>query len=386
MLNKNLQLKEKDSKEKIKEKEKEKILNNNNNIPKLIQIPDIKENKKNKNIITIVEEEEFEATKKALENLCLKNETKFKSKFEENLKYNSNVSSSSNKTNKKMDNSFANNSMRSRNSVKDKSNNNNKSPGLGPGAVPNKKINTDNYNSNFTFTNKDFDCNSINSHIKRPQNPIVPANNINNLNSPSKTGKKDSFKEENSFRNFKLNNLFEKKTYAFILMEMNNFCFTQKEYFKSIYPEINLVVEIEINDCTPSQEKIFFYKEKDSSSNANLYHPYLKKEDIPSNKYRIIKPIEINDEDFPIKININIYTFSNYKLLQIGNEEIFMTLRKEKEMQKYKFYQNIHSKFVNKKVGNLIFNLAYNIEEIYPNKLMNSVAKNFEVLSVSLKL
>lgn len=190
----------------------------------------------------------------------------------------------------------------------------------------------------------------------------------------------DTAERDYIMQNFLVNNYFTKKTYSFILFEINNFCFTQKDYFKNIYPEINLVMILEINDCALSQEKIFFFSSDDASN--NVYYPYLKKEDLKINKYRIIKPIEMNDEEFPIKIYISFYTFTNFKLLLIGSDEIFLTLRRERELQKFNFYHNIHIKYTNKKIGNLLFNLAFMIEEIFPHQLLDEINNSLEYLTV----
>jgi len=271
--------------------------------------------------------------------------------------------------------------------------------------ISNPNINNDNFNSNLTF----------NVVVSRPNidnnnsSGIFQKNNKNNINKKSldknsieNISKKNFNSEEKSENeevenffyikscpkddsdknnNFVLNNYFTKKNFAFILFELNNFCFTQKEYFKNIYPEVNLVMVIEFNDCVVSQEKIFFYCSNDDNSNL-IYLPFLNKEDLKFNRYRIIKPIEMNDEEFPIKISINFYTFINYKMLTIGNEEIFLTLKKDNEMQKFNFYYNVHLKFVNKKVGNTLFNIAYKIDEIYQNQLFEKIDKNLTILSV----
>lgn len=270
--------------------------------------------------------------------------------------------------------------------------------------------NSENYNSNFTFNNVASQPNlpSENSPLRK-SNKLrksyeisntqssgnnANTNNSNNLNSltdPNSANFEDANSENanllycnsnNNNNNFMLRNYFSKKNYAFILFELNNFCFTQKEYFKNIYPELNLVMLIELNDCVLSQEKIFFYRTNDDNAN-NIYYPFLKKEDLKYHKYRIIKPIEMNDEEFPIKISISLFTYTNYKMLPIGSEEIFLTLKKEREMQKFNFYHNIHLKYVNKKVGNSFFNLAYKIDEIYPNQLLDEISTNLETLSVN---
>lgn len=281
---------------------------------------------------------------------------------------------------------------------------------------------SDNYDSNFTFNNvpnrinngsNENNTNNIeNSPNKKRLNLNQSYSNTNIINNSSNSFKLEELKKHNqstakgnreshtnlanenfligsntteenpAAQNFFVNNYFSKKTYSFILFEINNFCFTQKEYFKNIYPEINLVMILEINDCILSQEKIFFFHSDDMTN--NIYYPYIKKEDMKFNRYRIIKPIEINDEEFPIKISISFYSFTNFKLLLIGSEEIFLTLRKERELQKFNFYHNIHIKYTNKKIGNLCFNLAYKIDELYPHQLLDEIGCSLNCLTVIL--
>ena len=223
------------------------------------------------------------------------------------------------------------------------------------------------YNSNFTFNNNPI-CLNENKSLKSLSKNYQDNSKIEN------NKKDDCFTNQNF-----LKNIFIKKNYAFIFLEINNFCLSQKDYFKSIYPEINLVMTLSINDCYLSQEKIYFYRTEESN---NIYFPILKKEDLKYNKYRIIKPIEMNDEEFPIKISLGFFTFTNNKLLPMGNEEIFLTLKKDRELEKFNFYHNIYLKYINKKIGNLVFNLAYKIDEIYSNQLIEEIKKSFELLTV----
>ncbi len=290
---------------------------------------------------------------------------------------NANSLASSNNSNVYVDKT----SLSLRNKIFNKNNNNN--------IITNNSNSGDNYNSNFTF-NKVASQMSLNTQSSPISVKNMKGKSYEKISNTLSSGNSNSvnlddddllFSNKTNNNNLILRNYFSKKNYAFILFELNNFCFTQKEYFKNIYPELNLVMVIELNDCILSQEKIFFYRTNEDNAN-NIYYPFLKKEDLKYNKYRIIKPIEMNDEEFPIKISINFFTYTNYKMLPIGSEEIFLKLKKEREMQKFNFYHNMHLKYVNKKVGNTFFNLAYKIDEIYPNQLLDDISNNLETLSV----
>ena len=181
----------------------------------------------------------------------------------------------------------------------------------------------------------------------------------------------------------KIQNFLPKKNFVFFYLEIQNFNFCLKDYFKNNYPEINLMLILEINDSIESQEKIFFVK-----SNENIYQPIVKKKDLifqddnKSNKYRIIKPIEIIDENYPLKISFNFYSFTNNKLLYIGSEELYLKINQENNLEKFYIYQNIYLKYVSKKIGNLSFNYCYNIKEIYFNEINSEIKKNFQIFNV----
>lgn len=180
-----------------------------------------------------------------------------------------------------------------------------------------------------------------------------------------------------------LPNFLPKKNFVFLYFEIINFNFCLKDYFRSIYPEMNLVLVLEINDSILSQEKIFFVK-----ADENIYHPILKKEDLQYqddnriNRYRIIKPVEINDENFPIKISFNFYSFTNQKLLSIGSDELFFKINLENNLHKFYMYQNIHMKYVSKKIGNLSFNYSYKLDEIYSHNLNTDLKSNLKCFTV----
>lgn len=240
-----------------------------------------------------------------------------------------------------------------------------------PDITNNFSNNEDNYNSNFSLRDVNQAL-TYNSSTKNSQNNNTTIYNIGDFNSEK-------------IRLY-LPNFFPKKNFVFIYFEIINFNFCLKDYFKSIYPEINLVMILEINDSVLSQEKIFFIK-----ADENIYQPILKKDDLQFqdhnriNRIRIIKPVEIHDENYPIKISFNFYTFTNQKLLSIGSEDLFFTINPEYNMQKFYLYQNIHFKYVSKKIGNLSFNYCYKSDEIYPQDLLLEMKKNMKSFSVNNK-
>ncbi len=235
----------------------------------------------------------------------------------------------------------------------------------------NNNNNNNDYNSNFSM--RDVNQASFNS------------NNLgrNSINSNSGFYNISDFNTEKI--QIYLPNFLPKKNFVFLYFEIINFNFCLKDYFKSIYPQMNLVLVLEINDSILSQEKIFFIK-----AHENIYHPILKKEDLQYqdeykiNRYRIIKPVEISDENFPIKVSFNFYSFTNQKLLSIGSEEFFFNINLENNLQKFFMYQNIHIKYVSKKIGNLSFNYCYKLDEIYSHNLHAETKNNLKCFTVIL--
>jgi hypothetical protein len=161
--------------------------------------------------------------------------------------------------------------------------------------------------------------------------------------------------------------------------------FSSKENFKFTYPEINLVMIIDFNDQVNMQEKIFFTKSNDSDPSNNTYYPILRKDEIETNKYRIGKFFQINNnENLLFKISILLYTFTNHKILPIGSEDIYLKINGNlTETKKFHMYQNIHQRFVNKKVGNFNFDLTYKVDDFYYNQILFEKNILFDQLSVN---
>lgn len=237
-----------------------------------------------------------------------------------------------------------------------------------------ENLNVNQYNSNFSL--------SQNSAVQQEDENYINFGTLSNKNfAIYDIGDLNNFEEKNS----DMVNFFPKKTFAFIYFEILNFSFSQKDYFKGIYPEMNLVMIMEINDCVLSQEKIFFTK-----FDEKTYIPILKKEDLQYqddkkiNRYRVMKSLEINDENYPIKITFNFYSFTNMRLLSLGSEDFFFTLNNDNKLNKFHLYQNIYLKYVSKKIGNLGFNYSYKTEEIYAKDLLIEMKNSLKTFIVRL--
>jgi hypothetical protein len=159
-----------------------------------------------------------------------------------------------------------------------------------------------------------------------------------------------------------VSNVFTKKKFIFFYFEFHHFIFWAKEQLRNTYPEINLIMVVEINDNKLTQEKIYFTRSEEFTKHI----PMRTKRDINKPIYRLIKPLEFFSEENPFKISISFYTYTNHKLLTICVDEIFLKYSKKKEMIKYTMYQNVYMKHYNKKIGNNFFNFAFKVEEINP--------------------
>lgn len=171
-----------------------------------------------------------------------------------------------------------------------------------------------------------------------------------------------------------------KKNYTLLYFEIKHFVFWSQEIFYNLYPEVNLILIIEVNDDKTNQDKIFF---KLSQDDPNKYSPLLHRIDKSYKAYRIFKPVEIINPHSPIKITFSFFSYSNHKLLPICDEEIIIQTN-NKDIIKYKMYQNIYLKYNHKKAGNLIYNFGYhNIHYINMNEIINNrniFMNNFNVI------
>jgi hypothetical protein len=182
--------------------------------------------------------------------------------------------------------------------------------------------------------------------------------------------------------NHSMSNVFAKKKYIFFYFELHHFIFWAKEQLRNIYPEINLIMILEINDNKLTQEKVYFTR----SDEFTKHMPMKAKRDINKSVYRIIKPLEFLTEETPFKIAIRFFTYTNHKLLTICVDEIYLKYSKSKELTKYTMYQNVYMKHYNKKIGNNFFNFAFKVEEINSNDLELSCNRLLDMFYVYLPL
>ena len=144
---------------------------------------------------------------------------------------------------------------------------------------------------------------------------------------------------------------------------------------------------IDFNDQVNMQEKIFFNnkQEKENSFGNNIYYPIFRKDELERKQYRIGKFFEINcNENFMFKIKILLYTYTNHRILPIGSEDLYLKVSgNSSEMKKFHMYQNIHQSFIEKKIGNLNFDLTYKVDNFNYHQIVDERNISFKKLSVS---
>jgi hypothetical protein len=175
-------------------------------------------------------------------------------------------------------------------------------------------------------------------------------------------------------------NVFTKKKFIYFYFELHHFIFWAKEQLRNTYPEINLIMILEINDNRFTQEKVFFARSDDFTKHI----PLKNKKDINKPVYRIIKPLEFVNDEVPYKISLSFYTYTNHKLLMVCVDEIYIKYNKDKEMVKYSMYQNVYMKHYNKKIGNVFYSFAFKVEENNPVDLDKCSERLLDSFYVSL--
>jgi hypothetical protein len=140
------------------------------------------------------------------------------------------------------------------------------------------------------------------------------------------------------------------------------------EYIKTIFPENNLVISVQLNDDITTTERISLVKSEEKSK----YKPMLKKEDSDKKSYRIVKFISDEQIDSlhkkPIKLSIDISVFCNGKNCVISYEEFYFSSHSDTEMHRYILYPNTYMPYNNKKMGNLNFTFIFKQERLTLSK------------------
>lgn len=222
---------------------------------------------------------------------------------------------------------------------------------------------------------------------------VIKACNTSKLSSPSDLSENfaDEIEEVIMCDNLReVPNVFIQKTYTVFYFEVNYIMIWMKDYLKSLYPELNFILLIEIDDDKETQEKIPLMKTKEN----NRYVPMFKREDLmlndaafhymkivkneetqinASEKYKSCSFTANTNSSVIHKISIQLCTYAKNRLIPISQDDMYIQIRSENQMIKYKLYKNMNSKYNNKKVGNVLFNFSYKKEtSTFKNTINNS--------------
>jgi len=205
------------------------------------------------------------------------------------------------------------------------------------------------HNNSIFFTAGDKDYISMGSKRIKGQNNSIHKN----------------FPSEKKGSNF-LSGILNKNTYLIFYLEFNYFNLIKlaREYLMSIYPELNLIMIIELDDNPNTQQKIVL----ENNIEKNKYIPMNNQEDQNQKSgFRFIRFVSYADNNNNAhKIKIQISTYTNDKLSVISEDEIYFETNPSYEMHKFQILNNMISKAVSKKIGNIFMKFTYKVE--YLNK------------------
>ena len=280
----------------------------------------------------------------------------------------------------------------------------------------NTYIFTDN-NSNNQYDNNYFSIMSKNIHINKDINKkLCSTNSIKDKENMLKT--KEDVK---AILNKKNNKYFDLSTFSnnsqsltnnnnliIFYFEIYKFTFWLRNYFKELYPDLKLLLIIEVNDNKETQEKIFLnYSNPKENGYTPLMNKYQKLKKVHFFNFKInvktlfkhvLNPSIVNDKNtnldndtinflitnYPVKLNFHVHSYVNLKMLSVCSTHVYFYLKQNKENTKFSFYKNMYILYLNKKAGNIQFNFVYkflnelNINSNNNNKInkFNSISKN----------
>lgn len=188
-------------------------------------------------------------------------------------------------------------------------------------------------------------------------------------------------KEAKSISASAITDILSKQTYLIFFLEFNYFNLLKwaKDYLIGLHPELNFIVLIELDDDIRTQQKIVLIR----SEEKNKFVPMNKLQDKKTG-YRMIRFLNYSNKNYKNshKLKIQMMTYSNDKLSELSEENIYFETNPYQEMNKFQFFNNIQSNTVMKKIGNIFFSYSYktevlsisseNIEEMH-NKYLNEL-------------
>ena len=222
-----------------------------------------------------------------------------------------------------------------------------------------------------TFKNSNHDYVSMNSKRIINNNGFKQRGNYNsgnsgnsgsdNMSNVSNATMKNEHQFKNTFKN--LHNM----QYLIFYLEFNyfNLIKSSKEYLMSVYPELNLIVLIELDDDVNTQQKIVLVR-SEKNDERNKYIPMQKQNDmIKKTGYRYLRFLSYaNSHNYKSshKLKIQLCTYSNEKLSIFSEEDIYFETNPSHEIHKFQFSTNMSCDTVMKNMGNVILSFMYKME------------------------
>ena len=152
------------------------------------------------------------------------------------------------------------------------------------------------------------------------------------------------------------NQIVNKK--CFFIIKIKKLLIYEKDFLLGMYPELNVVLLLDVDDSKINQRKIFFMRIKTSSAKALSYEPIPMKED----NINIVLPCKERDKGIS-KISMCFYSYTLHKLLGLCNDEIYFDIKHNEEFVQYQMNRDFYMKNTNKKIGEVILDVSYYISE-----------------------
>lgn len=229
-------------------------------------------------------------------------------------------------------------------------------------SAQNKVVKNNNNNIN-NATNKNANAYLSFSNLKADDNNT--SNNNNNGNNNYTTNKKQIT------QNLLMNKVTKQD--ISIYTEIKYLMLWNKEETQTVFPEMNILLVIEINDDTSTQIKIPFEMKEESREFIKMT-PKMKKNDNSNKSYRFeikIKNVELEKKKAN-KFKIRVVNYYKEKFFILGEENLFFSFYEELFGNKFQLYMNMLGYIDNKKIGNLLFNFIYESEDFSRFCLSNS--------------
>ena len=211
------------------------------------------------------------------------------------------------------------------------------------------EVNTNNNNNQYTSINSVTIKGKGNAISQNDTNSEIANSNIN----------------EDNINNNPVNFILTDTLY-FFYFDIQKFILHEKSYLLSIYPELNIIMTIEINDDKASSIKIPFVKSSESKGNVS-YLPLLNDSDVTSQSSHVLIPFRNDNHSDIFKVSICFFTYVSHKLCAICNDDIYISMHSEDEIKKVNLHRNFYLKHYNKKIGNLIYEYSYMTKEVRRN-------------------